>query len=507
MMRNLFVLAVLLGAGLAGCLGGNSTHTSTTGATSSQYHRLTPPTDPLVEGPGHDHADSAAHKFLWNYEFSARDPLLQNAADTAGVHAIDLQSGFLFGAVYGSHSASVDGGLVIWDVKTDPAHPKQLGRWTIPGSVGGDRSMEATKDGDYAVISTEAVDCLGHVNPGGLLSAYLIDARNKMVPVVADVVTAAGPAGGDALAGGLGKGPGLSLGEHSVAVHNIQGQDYAFVFGKIYRIDRSEQNSAKLVYVSQINSKVEKHDIYVRDTPWNTTWALAADGRSNLVIIWDVTDPAHPFEVGRWAVPNADELRKAGTEYYIHTADVTFQDEHAIVVVTSEDFGPHVSLFWVLDGDGMKDVKSGAEPINMTTLGTWHNPGNHDATATLAFSLHNPRTHDGGILTISSYHAGVWQLDIRGKDLWADPAPIAYAVYADGSSTVAQDPVEGTVQGKLCGLASGIEAPEYMDVEVGHNGILYLADVFGGLYTFTPTASHPIYGANRTVEYTGTDGV
>ena len=150
----------------------------------------------MMEGHGHELTYAEQHKILWSYAYSARDALMDNAANAAGLHAIDLQGGYLFGAVYGSHGASVDGGVQIWDVHTDPLHPKQTGKWTIPGSVGGDRSIGATPDGDFVVIGLEPVDCLGHANPlGAVTSAYLIDARNKALPVVADVLTPAGTVG------------------------------------------------------------------------------------------------------------------------------------------------------------------------------------------------------------------------------------------------------------------------------------------------------------------------
>src|SRR5688572_29146718 len=75
------------------------------------YQRYTPPDDPMPEGPGHDHTQVSQHKFLWNYDFASRDPLLQNPAMISGLHALDLRSGWLFGAVYGSHTVSADGGL------------------------------------------------------------------------------------------------------------------------------------------------------------------------------------------------------------------------------------------------------------------------------------------------------------------------------------------------------------------------------------------------------------
>src|SRR5688500_4418423 len=280
-MKTWALLGILVATAFAGCAGTDSGDDSddTIDGDAPAYQRYELPDDPMPEGAGHVHADPAQHRFLWNYEFSDRDPLLQNQANVAGVHALDVQAGHLFAAVYGSHSAAVDGGLVIWDL-ADPAHPVQTGRWTIPGSVGGDRSMEATPDGDFAVIATEAVDCAGHVNPvGAAVNAFLIDTSNKELPVVADTL---------AVGFTLGEGPASpspSLGEHSVAVHRIQDQDYAFIYGKIYRIDRSEQGG-RLVYVNQITTG---HDTYVRDTPWNTTWALSATGGGGMQI-FDVTD-------------------------------------------------------------------------------------------------------------------------------------------------------------------------------------------------------------------------
>ncbi|MCA1818624.1 MAG: hypothetical protein LC620_00995, partial [Halobacteriales archaeon] len=213
--------ALLVTAVLAGCMTHRMDDAATTGTTSPAV-RYSPPADQMPEGTGHDHGDPAAHKFLWHYNFTARDPLLGNAANIAGLHAIDLQNGYLFGALYGSHGASVDGGVQVWDVKTDPAHPKETGRWTIPGSVGGDRSIGATPDGDFVVIGLEPVDCLGHVNPiGAATSAYLIDTRDKAHPLVADVITP----GGSSSTPGMGS---PSVSTHSVFVHRIQGKDYAF---------------------------------------------------------------------------------------------------------------------------------------------------------------------------------------------------------------------------------------------------------------------------------------
>ncbi|MCA1811747.1 MAG: hypothetical protein LC623_07035 [Halobacteriales archaeon] len=484
-MKSLGVLALLTLAALAGCVSSNDSGSTTTGSgPHASAVRFPTPPDTMMEGAGHDHTNPAQHKTLWNYAFASRDPLLQNAADAAGLHAMDLQAGWLFGAVYGSHGASVDGGVQIWDAHTDPLHPKQVGKWTIPGSVGGDRSIGATPDGDFAVIGLEPVDCLGHVNPlGAVTSAYLIDARDKALPKVADVLTPAGTTGS----------PGQNTqhtSTHSIYVHRIHGKDYAFIFGDIYRIDRSEQG-AKLVFVASVSTG---HDIYVRDTPWNATWALSADGQGGMVVV-DVSDPAKPFTIGQWDLANRADLAKEQGDYYFHTADVDFVGGQTLIVMTSEDFAPHVSPFWVLDGNPLRAVERGGAPVNLGVLGEWHNPYNHTA-ANIRFSLHNPRFHDGGILTISSYHAGFFQLDLRDPSFWEHPSLIADGAYADGMAPLLVDPVESAVEDQLCGLGVSIDAPEQMDVAMGQHGVMYLADVFMGLYTFKPTDDHPVYGTH-----------
>jgi hypothetical protein len=490
-MKSLGVLSLLLLASLAGCLSaGNDGSTTGPSTPHTSSVRFPTPPDTMVEGPGHDHTDPAQHKTLWNYAFSARDPLMENQANAAGLHAIDLQGGWLFGAVYGSHGASVDGGVQIWDVHTDPLHPKPMGKWTIPGSVGGDRSIGATPDGDYVVIGLEPVDCLGHVNPlGAVTSAYLIDARDKALPLVADVLTPAGTAGSPAQNE-------RHISTHSIFVHRIQGQDYAFVFGDIYRIQRGE-GGARLVFVSSVSTG---HDVYVRDTPWNATWALSANGGGGMVVM-DVTDPTKPFTIGQWDLPNRTEIAKATGDYYFHTADVDFVGGQTLVVMTSEDFAPHVSPFWVLDGNPLRDVKAGGDPANLRMLGEWHNPYNHTA-ANIRFSLHNPRFSDHGILTISSYHAGFFQLDLRDPSFWEHPALIADGAYAEGTAPLIIDPAESAVENQLCGLGVSIDAPEQMDVAMGEHGVMYLADVFMGLYTFTPTADHPVYGTHPVAPVT-----
>ena len=478
----MFIVLIFL-AGCATSDGGPEPTTSP--PVAGAPHRLPVPPDQMPEGAGHDHTAPAAHKFLFNYEFSDRDPLMSNQVNSAGLHAMDLQAGYLFGAVYGSHAVSVDGGMQIWDVHTDPAHPAALGKWTIPGSVGGDRSIGATPDGNYVVIGLEPLDCLGHVNPlGAPINAYLLDVTDKSLPIVADFVTVTG--------GSLGAPTTAApqLGQHSVFVHRINNVDYAFLFGDVYRIDVSEQLGAKLVRIAAIPTG---HDLYVRDTPWNRTWALTANGAGDgALAIYDITDPTQPFEIGFWSKAEEDP------GYYYHTADVAFIGDQVLVMLASEDFGPHVSPFWLFDGNGLKNVERGAEAVELPMLGSWSNPWNHQAS-NIRFSLHNQRFHDDGLMTISSYHAGFFQFDLRYPEFWAQPALIASASYADDGVNAARDPIESLND---CGLAITTDAPEFMDPAIGENGVLYMADAFMGLYTFVPASTHPIFGdAAATAAY------
>lgn len=477
------VLALAL-VSLSGCLDDPSDPADPDGGDGGwgEAVRYDLPEDPMPEGGGHDHTDPTAHKFLWNYEFGSRDPLMQNQAQIAGLHAIDLEAGHLFGAVYGANTLSVNGGLAVWDL-SDPAKPALTGRVNLPGAVGGDRSMEATVDGNYVVMGTEAITCLGQVNPVPV-DVYLFDTSDKSNPVIADVITAAGNSAGNP----TGVTPGVP-GEHSIAVHRIGDRDYAFVFGEIYEIVPDETTGAHLQPTgSAVNVG---HDMYVRDTPWGDVWALSANGGGGLQV-YNITDPANPVEIGNWDLPNRSELQQ---EYYFHTADVGFFDDQIVVIVSSEDWLDWPSPMWILDGTALRDVRAGEDPLLLEQIGTWQNPGNHTALGT-SFSLHNPRFHDDGILTISSYHGGLWQLDFRHPDLRGDPAEIAYAVYADGDQTMVQDPVHQTIEEQLCGLGLTLDAPTYMDVERGPEGHLYAADVYMGLYAFAPTADHPVYGSS-----------
>lgn len=421
----------------------------------------------MPEGGDHDHLEPSQHQFLWNYELSDHDDLGHTQTEIAGLHALDVQAGHLFGAMYGSHAVAADGGLAIWDL-ADPAAPALTARLPVPGAVGGDRSIGATIDGDHVVLGLEQVTCFGHVNPNPV-NVLLIDTSDKTAPMIVDSVTIPGPQISDPTR------QSLAVGTHSVWVDRIGDVDVAYVAGQLFTIEDG-------ALVDQGVDLGIGHDVYIRHTPWGDTWALAANGGQNFVIK-DVTDPMAPRDL---AVFDGQD------GHYLHTGDVAFFEDQVIVIVSSEDWQDHVSPMWIFDVTELRDDPP-AEPIALEAIGMWGNPGGHTATG-LSFSLHNPRLAEDGILTISHYHGGLWQLDFRHADWRATPAEIAYAVYADGPRIIAEDPVFNAVETGLCQLGIQYDAPTYMDVELGSDGILYAADVYRGLYTFTPTAGHPVYG-------------
>lgn len=482
----MFIAGLFAVIALAGCLGSDD---STDPTTNKNGQPLTPlemgirpdmPDElPITMDVTHDHADATQHEFLWNYEMTGRDSLLTTEVTSAGLHALDVQNGHLFGAVYGSNVVSVNGGLAIWSLE-DPANPQLTGQWRIPGAVGGDRSIGATTDGNYVVLSTESLSCFGHVNPDPF-RVYLIDTTDKSNPFPVDLISILGPSLGDLTASNTG----ISTGEHSVWVDQINGIDYAFIQGQIFEIERSE-GGARLVDTG--SSLTVGHDMYVKHTPWNTTWALTANG-GNAFNVYNITDVYNPVEIAFWDIPDRDTLAES---YYLHTAEVAFFEDQVLFVVTSEDWQDHPSSMWMLDGSGITSQPAG-ETLQMEIIGQWTNPESLPAT-NVRFSMHNPRMSDDGIMSLSMYHGGIWQFDFRHEDFRADPAEIGWAVYAEGTVPQVEDIVFDTVESQLCGLGINIDAPTYMDVELGPDGILYAADVHMGLYAFSPTEEHPVYG-------------
>ena len=394
--------------------------------------------DPM--GDEHDHSDVTIHAQSYLFEQTAHDPLAGSATHSSGAHALDVKGGYLFAASYGGE-ADAEGGFFVFDI-ADPLNPVEVGRYRFPGPLGGDRSMEATADGNYVVLGTEAVTCAGQVNPvaPGL---YLIDVTDKSNPFPAAYIP--------------------STGVHSITVHSIGGEDYVFASmanENIFRIVRGPVPQLQPVGEFSIG-----HDSIVLDDPLlGKPLLYAANGGAGFVIA-DVSDPSAPQQLAEWNIPDRDDM------YYIHTGAATIIDGRRIAVVTSEDWLDYPSALWVLDATDFTLIE---------TLTSWSAPGEHAADG-LRYSMHNPRFL-GDDLLLSYYHGGVWSLDLSAPER---PTPQGLFMPGVSNGWTPTKTKTSVVSDSLCGAFNLGDAPLAFDVEVTDDAV-YVADLHTGLYTLKP---------------------
>ena len=400
--------------------------------------------DPM--GQDHDHSDPTAHGVAWNFEQVAHHPVAGNAGHSAGAHAMDHQNGVLFVAAYGG-DADAEGGVFVFDV-ADPASPVLTGRVRLAGSLGGDRSVEATDDAAFAVLATEPLTSLGHLSPtpGGI---WLIDARDKANPrVVAYANT----------------GP---LGAHSVAIHRISGKDYVFV-GAASDRNVFEIVRAPVPLLVPIGERPIGHDAVVQDDPvLGVPLLYTANGGAGFEV-YDVSNPAAPVLVAGWNIPDR------GDRYYVHHSAVAFIEGRRILVVESEDWEDYPSPLWVLDATDFEDIE---------VLGNWSNPGGHAADA-LRYSLHNP-IFVGDKLVVAHYHGGVWALDLSTAEKRAAPPVLGVFLPSEPGGKPGK-PAGYPVMQRLGRSFAVTDAPMTMDVKVVGD-LVYAADLHTGVYALKPT--------------------
>lgn len=374
---------------------------------------------------------------------------------------MDVRGGRLFVAAY-ANAVDATGGAYIFDVATDPARPTLLGHYVAPGSLGGDRSMEATEDGQWLLVGTETTTCAGHVNlvPPGL---SLVDIRDPSRPVVHDFF------------------PGSV---HSVTTHVIDGAHIVWAvsstqnLGNVFRIDTTLPKARLL----PLGSHPISHDATAFDDPLlGHPILLTADGMRPMTI-WDVSDPGNPVALGSWEPE--DRGSPPNVKYYIHHAQVAILDGRRIVVVQSEDWRDYPSPFWVLDFTDLGSPR---------LLGSWANPAGLGAEG-LRWSQHNPRLTPDGRLALSHYHAGVWTFDLSTPGSWAEPKPNGVFLPAeDVGWRPGPTHTNKPVRDRVCGGYGEFyleDSPETFDVE-WHGRYLYAADAATGLYVLeqVPLAS------------------
>lgn len=387
-----------------------------------------------------------------NLDLVGWNPLQADALHMAGSHAMEVRAGYLFVAAFGD-TYSNRGGLYVLDVTTNPDKPAIVGHLPGLGPMGGDRSIDATQDGDFVVLGTEALPAAytktGIVNPtpSGVL---LIDTRDKANPRVVDYQATAGV--------------------HSVIVTRVNGEDYVYTCDatdrpwSVYRIRRD----LPVPVLERAGRLAIWHDASAFHDPIdNKTYLVAADGRSGLhdnVTVWDLSaNPAAPTRVGFWRMPDSGI-------HYAHSALMTYVEGKRVIIATSENGGADPTPVWFLDATDFG---------NMTVIGKWTPPVGGGSG--LIFSLHNPRVVDG-LLYFAHYHAGVVVFDVsRLANLQALPLVGYHVPSKDLGYRSPLDPVQ---------LAAGIDAihyPRVYDVAVHpETKNFYAADIWTGVYAYAP---------------------
>ncbi|HWG90769.1 MAG TPA: hypothetical protein VNZ52_07990 [Candidatus Thermoplasmatota archaeon] len=399
------------------------------------------PFDPLMLD--HDHGDASLHEVSFGFQQLAHHPLGGGPGVSSGAHVLDVKAGYLFVGAYGESTVGTKGGFYVYDLK-NPEEPALVGKYLFPGSLGGDRSLEATADGNYVILGTEALTCAGHVNPFGP-GIHLVDVSDKANPRLVFFYPTSGT--------------------HAVATHRIGDKDIVYAVSggteNLFQIDRVGP-LAKLTPIGELGFG---HDLLFQDDPLlNTTVLYAADGGGPLNI-YDVADPANPVKLGTWNIPDR------GDRYYVHTVAAEIIEGRRIVVVSSEDWLDYASPFWILDATNFEVIE---------TLSMWTNPGNVSADG-LRFSLHNPRL-EGGILHIAHYHGGVWSFDLRKPEYWSNLPVLGVHLPHEDTGYVPGPTETSVVSNTLCGAFNLADVPLAFDVETG-DGVLYVADIHTGLYT------------------------
>jgi hypothetical protein len=401
--------------------------------------------DPMLVHSMADHGDPTKHKLAFNMTLLSHHALGGSVARSSGAHAVDVRGDWLFVATYGS-VVDIQGGLWIFSLKEDPTKPRLVGQFPLPGNLGGDRSMEATDDGNFVVLGTEAIDCAGHVNPfaPGL---YLIDTRDKALPKLADYK--------------------FKTGVHSVTVHKIGGKDHVFILGGSPNILSIDAAAGRFI---EVGSFPIKHDSSVFDDPILGKPLLLVSNGDGPLTIYDVSEPSAPKKVGQWTSEN----RGSESRYY-HQAVAMVQEGRRIVIMDSEDWGTNPSPVYFLDATNLDDIQ---------LISTWTNPGGHPANAhadgrSLAFSTHNPRVENGTV-ALAHYHGGVWLLNVSTEAKLRVPQIEGYYLPHEDIGIRPQSSHGAYPFPNACGFAL-TEIPNVFDVEY-HRGIMYAADLHTGLY-------------------------
>lgn len=453
--RILLVAAVLAGVGMPGMAVEPSSPCA-------------PPVaaDPMPEESDHDHADPAQHAF---------------ECRLAAVSSLDLSElvpqPILFGEIDVAGDLAVvaltfaDSGFVTLDV-SDPAAPTPLARFRGPAcetktdlDCGAD--VKLSPDGRFAFLALQRSRRGDARRARELAGIITVDVSDPRAPTRV-AFTAISP-----------------VGVHTLTLHEIAGELYLFARSRendrpgetIFRVG----DDGRLSRVGRILAD-GAHDRFLFSDPADgKTYLYLAGAQSGLLLVYDVTDPRRPAEVGRWK-PEPDV---PGEVWYVHNAWTFRHDGRRYTFVGPELYEAFAGLppahgsaagpLWLLD------TTDHAKP---RLVGEWRNPGEH-AGGNLTFSPHNTWYAGGGITWTAHYHGGVWVLDwnevLAGRA--RRPREIGYHVpHEIRRPFVTSDATE-----KFITHPALLTRPLVWDVVV-HGDVAYASDITGGFVTLRPAS-------------------
>jgi hypothetical protein len=430
-VRPLFLLLLLLVAGLAGCASDGGRDSGEAAAQAALYDSIeqrigTPLTDDGFESVPAVNLDRL------------------HTLTGPGERIPGVAEGFVETAVKGGYAylcrSGTDEGLVIFDVH-DIENPTYVGFLRL--NAGFEADIEVSDDGNWAFWETQRLPGLGvpeATDPTSVPGAapygiHIIDVSDKANPRWAGFT------------------PVPPNGPHSITYANIGGEDYVFasVYSwqyvgtsvtpvrlappgmqrlVVYRLDEGAATGPQLVEVASYideaalgesvvpEDEVMPHDVSVAVHPFtNRTYAYVAYWNLGVVIL-DVTDPANPTKVG-----SATDFGLAPTKE-IHMARQSERPIDGRVIVVAE---PEISG---QETTGYMSVIDVSDPANPTFVSNWRIPGN----ATSGGGSRGPHYFDfrDGRVVLASYSAGFWVFDLHDAANLARPRTVAYAAVPAG---------------------------------------------------------------------------
>lgn len=456
---HLAIAAVLLTAGLAGCLGQDTTPASDGDgqAPGEDGNGTFVPPKPAYEfmdaiDVNHpDHQNPRSHQAGHGFK-------VVGYTDFSEVYAPEQQGGWTEIDVQG-HLAAVASyagfnGITIVDI-SDPTTPTPLS--LIP-SAGDDYDARISDDGRFVFFGCQggagedtmgaAGDCRGtgpqapSEQTSGVLAYDITDPED---PAFAGFV------------------PGVST--HNVWTDTIGGEIYVFTNGvEILRFDPGADPKAAFTQVAEVPGG---HDAFVNQHPVTGEHLLYTTGNSSFAI-YNVSDPADPQVL----VEEGPDV----TGWHKQVASAELVDGRVLLVVGGEVFRDEEGT---LDGSPppMITVLDATDPRQPEVLSQWTLPvSDLPPWVNYRFSPHNVDITPHGQVAVAWNHAGIWVFDVSTHERQDEPMTLAF--HQPNRIPPARLPTVNPT--------GDVSTPRVWGGMWDHHGYLVVPDMYSGLYVLEP---------------------